>query len=287
MESAVIIATYNWPRALELVLWGLAGQTDRRFRVVVADDGSGPETAALLERMRGETGLAIRHVWHPDRGFRKCEILNRAIQAADAPYLIFTDGDVIPRDDFVGIHLALARPGHYLAGMTVRLPRALAETLTPDDVRSGRATSLRWLWRHGLRPGRHVLRFSRSRTWNTVMDHLTPTPPHWRGGNASAWRDDLVAVNGYEMAMGYGGEDAELGARLVNLGIRPRRVRFRAMTVHLDHDRPWRDPAVMARNLEIRHEVRDSRRTRAMRGLAELDAMEPTPAQAARQPAAE
>ncbi len=24
MDSALIIATYNWPRALELALWGLA-----------------------------------------------------------------------------------------------------------------------------------------------------------------------------------------------------------------------------------------------------------------------
>ena len=45
-----------------------------------------------------ETGPDIEHVWHEDRGFRKCEILNRAILAASADYLIFTDGDTIPAD---------------------------------------------------------------------------------------------------------------------------------------------------------------------------------------------
>lgn len=279
MESAVIITTYNWPRALELALWGFASQTDRRFRVVVADDGSGPETAGLLDRLRGETGLDITHVWHEDRGFRKSEILNRAILAADADYLIFTDGDLIPRDDFVATHHRLAREGRYLVGMTVRLPEALSARLTPEDVRAGRATHLPWLRSQGLRPGRHALRFSRHWRFNTLMDHLTTTPPRWRGGNASAWRADLVAVNGFEMLMGYGGQDAEIGDRLDNLGIRPLRVRFRAPTVHLWHERPWRDEAVVRQNQARRREVRGSGATRAQMGLAELQAPVGSPAQ--------
>lgn len=271
MDSAVIIATYNWPRALELALWGFAIQTERHFRVVVADDGSGPETRELVDRLRGETGLDIAHVWHEDRGFRKSEILNRAILAADADYLIFTDGDLIPRDDFVATHHRLARRGRYLAGMTVRLPEAISAAITSDDVRAGRATDLRWLRAQGFRPGRHALRFSRSWRFNTVMDHLTTTPPRWRGGNASAWRDDLVAVNGFEMLMGYGGQDAEIGDRLDNFGVRPLRVRFRAPTVHLWHARPWRDEAMMRQNRAHRRSVRGSGATRARQGLAELE----------------
>jgi glycosyltransferase involved in cell wall biosynthesis len=270
VESAVIIATYNWPRALELALWGLAGQTDRRFRVVVADDGSGPETAALLDRMRGETGLDITHVWHEDRGFRKSEILNRAILATEADYLVFTDGDLIPRDDFVATHHRLAQRGRYLVGMTVRLPEHLSARISADDVRAGRATDLPWLRAQGFRPGRHAMRFSRSWRFNTIMDHVTTTPPRWRGGNASAWRDDLVTVNGFEMQMGYGGQDAEIGDRLDNLGVRPLRVRFRAPTVHLWHERPWRDEAMVQQNREHRQEVRASGATRARMGLAEV-----------------
>ncbi|HUG28801.1 MAG TPA: glycosyltransferase [Gemmatimonadales bacterium] len=280
MESAVIIATYNWPRALELALWGFAAQTDRRFGVVVADDGSGPETAALLERMRGETALDITHVWHEDCGFRKSEILNRAILATEADYLVFTDGDLIPRDDFMATHHRLAQRGRYLAGMTVRLPEQLSASINAEDVRAGRATDLRWLRAQGFRPGRHALRFSRSWRFNTVMDHLTTTPPRWRGGNASAWRDDIVAVNGFEMQMGYGGQDAEIGDRLDNLGVRPLRVRFRAPTVHLWHERPWRDEAMVRKNREHRQEVRASGATRARMGLVELQ----TPAGVAAQP---
>lgn len=273
-RAAVVVATYNWPRALELALWGLAIQRHRGFEVVVADDGSGPDTAAVLARMRHEAGLAITHVWHPDRGFRKSEILNRAILATDAEYLIFTDGDLIPRDDFVGTHLRLARPGRYLAGMTVRLPEGVSAAITPEDVQAGRATDLGWLRAHGFRPGRHALRFGRRGWANTLLDHLTPTPPRWRGGNASAWRADLIAVNGFDMEMGYGGQDAEIGDRLDNLGIRPIRVRFRAPTVHLWHERPWHDAEGFRRNTAHRHEVRRSGATRARSGLAELAAAE-------------
>lgn len=270
MEPAVIIATYNWPRALELALWGFATQTRRGFQVVVADDGSGPETRAVIDRLRAEAGLDIAHVWHADRGFRKSEILNRAILAARGDYLLFTDGDLIPRDDFVATHLRLARPGRYLAGMTVRLPPAVSDAITPADVRAGRATDLAWLRRHGFRAGRHALRFSRSWWFNTAMDHLTTTPPRWRGGNASAWRSDLLAVDGFDMAMGYGGQDAEIGDRLDNLGIRPLRVRFRAPTVHLHHERPWRDEAGMRQNRDHRRQVRARGVTRARLGISAL-----------------
>jgi glycosyltransferase involved in cell wall biosynthesis len=270
LSTAVIVATYNWPRALELVLWGLAAQRDRAFRVIVADDGSGPETRDLLDRMRTEAGLDILHIWHDDQGFRKSEILNRAIAAAGEEYLIFTDGDVIPRDDFVAVHKRLAERGTYLAGMTVRLPKELSERLTPEDVRTGRVTDLGWLRSQGLRPGRHALRFSRHYAWNAFLDRITTSKRRWRGGNASTFREHLLAVNGFDNGMGYGGQDAEIGERLDNLGLRHQRVRFRAMTVHLWHERPWRDEAVVVENGRYREQVRAEKIVRTPRGIEEL-----------------
>lgn len=270
MQAAVIIATYNWPAALELALLGFARQTDRRCTIVVADDGSGPETRATIDRIRAETSLAIRHVWHPDQGFRKSEILNRAIVASPEPYLIFTDGDLIPRDDFTATHLRLARRGCYLAGMTVRLTEPVSAAITPAVVRAGLATDLGWLRSQGFAPGRHRFRFSRSWRFNSLMDRITTTPARWRGGNASAWREDLLAVDGFDMEMGYGGQDAEIGDRLDNLGLHAVRVRFRAPTVHLWHQRPWRDEEGFRQNTAHRHQVRASGITRARSGISAL-----------------
>jgi len=275
MEISVIVSTYEKPHFLERVLWGYAVQTRPGFEVVVADDGSGPETAALIGRMRAETGLRIVHVWHEDRGFRKSEILNRAIVAASGSYLLFTDGDCIPRADLVEVHAALAEPGRYLAGGYLKLPEKVSESITVEDVRAGRATDLRWLRERGWRPGRRALRMVRSRRVGALFDLLTPTAAHFHGNNASTWREAILAVNGFEGEMGYGGLDRALGYRLENLGVRGKQVRHRAVCVHLHHERPYKRPEVLRRNREILDAIRRRREVRARRGIAEL-AHDPT-----------
>ena len=53
----VVLSTYNAPAWLEKSLWGYACQTFRNFEIVIADDGSGPETADLIERMREQISV--------------------------------------------------------------------------------------------------------------------------------------------------------------------------------------------------------------------------------------
>src|SRR5688572_24901165 len=192
MRISIIVSTYNQPSYLERVLWGYAVQTDRDFQLVVADDGSGPETGELIRNMRTATGLDVLHVWHEDRGFRKSEILNRAIVAAAGDYLLFTDGDSIPRRDLVHVHRTLARPGHYLAGSYIKLPQSVSDRIDIEAIVSGRFADLAWLRSHGLRPGRRALRLTRSRTLAALFDRLTPTRARFQGNNASTWRDALV-----------------------------------------------------------------------------------------------
>ena len=269
MRVALILTTYNWPHALELVLHGYAVQRHRDFHVIVADDGSGPETRALIERMRADTGMRIEHVWHEDDGFRKSEILNRAIVAADADYLVFSDGDTIPERDFIGTHVRFAERGRFLAGGYVKLNRKVSERIGVEDVRSGRATSIAWLVAHGFLPPAKPLRWAPDPA-GALLDRWTPTPARWHGNNASTFRDHLIEVNGFDMEMGYGGQDAALGDRLENLGVRPKRIRHRCVAVHLWHDRPWRDPAGKQRNDAIRERIRRDGEIRATRGIAEL-----------------
>jgi hypothetical protein len=84
------------------------------------------------------------------------------------------------------------------------------------------------------------------------------------------WRDGLLAVNGFDAEMGYGGLDRALGERLENYGYRGKRVRHRAVCFHLDHERPYRKPELVQRNREIRARIRESGEVRARRGIAEL-----------------
>lgn len=270
----VILSTYQWPHALELSMWGWARQTLSDFTLIIADDGSGPETTATIERVANEASLDVVHVRHPDRGFRKSEILNRAIVAAEQDYLLFSDGDTIPAPTVLETHARLAERGRYLAGGYVKLPRGVSERIDVDDVKAGRATSLRWLLRQGFRPGHKALRWAGQRV-GAVLDRVTTTPMRWHGNNASTWRDYLIEANGFDMEMGYGGQDAALGDRLENLGVTPKRIRHRAPAVHLWHERPWRDPEGMRRNVEIRMRIRSSGEVRATRGIAELEPIDP------------
>lgn len=267
---SVVVTTYNQPRALELVLWGYAAQTVRGFEVVVADDGSSEGTAALVARMRAATGLRIVHVWHEDRGFRKTEILNRAILAAGGDYLLFTDGDCVPRRDVVEVHGRLAAPGRFLSGGYLKLPADVTAAITPDDVRAMRVASRAWLRSRGWTPGRHALRLVDSALLGAALDRVTPTRPTWNGHNASGWKVDLLRVNGYDLDMAYGGLDRALGERLENAGVRGAQVRFRAPVLHLHHERPYVDREKWRRNREFRARIRREGIVRAPRGIAEL-----------------
>lgn len=270
MRVSVVLATYNQPDALAKTLAGYRIQEHAAFQVVIADDGSGPETAQVILRFREEMGADLLHVRHEDRGFRKCEILNRAILAADGDYLIFSDGDCIPAPHFVATHARLAERGRFLSGGYLKLPACVGDRIGEADVLAGRATDPTWLRRQGWRPGRHALRLGRSRRLAAVLDRLTPTRASWNGHNASTWRDALLAVNGFDAEMGYGGLDRALGERLENAGVRGRQIRFRAPCVHLEHGRPYRDPERVRRNREIRARIRRDGETRARVGIEQL-----------------
>lgn len=267
---SVVLATYRQPDWLRKVLWGYAVQSTRDFEILVADDGSGDETAEVVAEAARELPVPVRHVWHEDRGYRKCLVLNRAVLEARADYLLFSDGDCVPRNDFVDTHLRLRRPGRFLSGGALRLPMEASRALTREDVESGRFTRLDWLVRAGWRPGRRRLRLLAPGILPTLLDRLTPTGATWNGGNASVARDEVIRLNGFEAALGYGGQDREFGARLENAGVSGVQVRHRAVLLHLDHPRPYRTEDSIAANRAARDEVARSGRIRARDGIDEL-----------------
>jgi glycosyltransferase involved in cell wall biosynthesis len=267
MQLSVIMSTYNATAWLEKVLWGFAAQTFREFEVVIADDGSGPDTADLIARYAPRFPGRLLHVWHEDRGFQKSAILNKAIVAARTPYLVFTDGDCIPRADFLAVHAARRREGRFLSGGYVKLPLALSQRVTKDDVSTGRAFDPRWLARGGLTDPHALAKLGAGSLVSTVLNAATPTRASWNGHNASGWKRDLVAANGFDERMQYGGQDRELGERLENAGVRGIQIRYSAVCVHLDHGRGYKTEESMAKNTAIRAHTRTARVTRTPYGI--------------------
>mgnify|MGYP002396149707 CR=1 FL=1 len=267
LAISVIISTYNMPEWLEKVLWGYEQQTYKNFEIIIADDGSGEQTKKLIDTFKSKSSLNIEHVWHKDNGFQKCKILNKAITKARFDYILFSDGDCIPRKDFLAVHAAHAAPGHFLSGGYFKLPMNISKKITREDIVKEHAFDLKWLLKNGLKKSIKTLKLTSEGRFEKLLNWITPTNASWNGHNASGWKADILKVNGYNEDMAYGGEDRELGERLFNLGIRSKQLRYSAICIHLDHSRGYVDAEVLKRNLIIRKNTLRTKSTFTKNGI--------------------
>jgi len=265
---SVIVTTYNREDALEAVLSALSRQTDREFEVVVADDGSRPATAALIERWKGRLGVPLSHVWQADRGFRAAEIRNRALLAARGDYCVFLDGDCIARTDFVATHRRLAERGWFVTGNRVLLSRELTAAVLREAVLPQTWNLAQWINRRaqgGVNRLAAVLRLP-----------LGPLrklrPGQWQGArscNLAVWRSDLERVDGFDASFrGWGREDSDLLIRLLHSGVRRKDGRFATGVIHLWHDEE--DRSQLDANDARLDAVQRSDRVRAQAGMSAL-----------------
>ena len=144
MDIAVLITAYNNAPVLRRCLLALTVQTDARFQVVIADDGSNDSVKSLLQQPEFRA-LDIQHVWHEDRGFRRAAILNRAMAETRADYILMTDADCVPRDDFVAQHRQLAKPRTFVSGGIVNIPIPVHQQFSDDDLVSQRVFDVEFL----------------------------------------------------------------------------------------------------------------------------------------------
>lgn len=261
----VVISTYNNPAWLEKTLWGYLFQTRRPDEVIIADDGSDDRTRKLIDSFRDR--LPIKHVWHEDQGFQKSRILNKALTEAESDYLIFTDQDCIPREDFIEVHARCARKGWFVSGGYFKLPMDISRSVSYEDIESGRAFKLSWLRKKGLKLNWKCTKLLESSIFAYLLNHITPARSSWNGCNASGWRDDMLKINGYNEDMQYGGQDREFGERLYNLRIKSMQKRYSAIVLHLDHKRPYRTKESIEKNRAIRRNTRRSGITRTPVGI--------------------
>lgn len=260
-DVSVIISTYNSPDWLVKVLYGYNTQTYRNFEVIIADDGSDERTKKCLEAIREEVFFPIKHVWHPDNGFQKTIILNQAILAAETDYILMSDGDCIPRPDFVEQHVKYREEGYFLSGGYYKLPMNLSLQITKEHIYSGNCFDIKWLRKHGIKKSFKNNKLTASGLKSWFLNVMTPTTASWNGHNASGWKSDFLAVNGFDERMQYGGEDREFGERLINYGIKPKQIRYSTVCIHLDHARGYVKPEMIEKNLQIRNETKNKKLT--------------------------
>jgi glycosyltransferase involved in cell wall biosynthesis len=269
-KISVIISTYNSEEWLEKVLWGYSFQTLNNFEIIIADDGSTDKTKDLITKVQTEVHYSITHVWHEDDGFQKSKILNKAILACKAPYIIMSDGDCIPKNNFIEIHNNHKEPGYFLSGGYFMLPINISKKINKKNIENQDCFNIDWLIVNGLNKSFKNIKISTSNTKASFLNWLTPTKATWNGHNASGWKTDIITVNGMDERMQYGGQDRELGERLVNLGIKTKQLRYSAIVIHLDHPRGYVNKETWLKNNNIRKNTRKNKIKKTPFGIKKL-----------------
>lgn len=227
MKVSLLISTYNWPEALQLVLLSVMNQTQNPDEILISDDGSSEDTKNLIESFKKKMVVPIHHFWHEDKGFRKAIILNQAIAAAKGEYIIQVDGDCILHKDFVRDHTVLAQRGVYLFGSRVNIQEEFLPKLFASQKIKFR------FFDKGIKKRTRNLRVPAFSSLYKTSDEMSDK---MRGCNVSFWKKDVIAVNGYnEQFEGWGREDSELIIRMMNNGVLGRRLRYRGIVYHIWH----------------------------------------------------
>ncbi len=273
-KLSIILATYNWPKALDLILIQLVGQLSKlpNAEIIVADDGSTSDTSNIIQKHQANCKV-IHHVWHEDIGFTKSIILNKAVSIAKGDYLIFIDGDCIPFPDYLANHLKLIQEKSFVAGNRVLLSKEFTHTILNKPI------ILEKIFKWG--PQNWFINKLLGRV-NKFMPWLRLNNGEWRfnrcydwkypkGCNFGVFKQDFLAVNGFdEQFCGWGHEDADLFIRLLHYGLKIKNGRFSIPVLHLWHKE-------FTRNLEpknwqrLMNRLADKKFIRAIDGIDKVN----------------
>lgn len=242
MTTALLISTYNRPDALKLCLQSVQRQKVLPLEVVVADDGSGEATREMINAIQKDFPVPIRHVWHPDDGFRVATIRNKGIAATTADYIIQIDGDILMHPEFIADHLEMKKAGYFVVGSRVMLSEKDTEALLKKGSIPSSFFDRQKLAFNGMR--NRFLRRMLGRLYKIEGRHRF----YAKGCNIAFFRSDLLKVNGYNEAYtGWGSEDRDIAIRLMNASIKKLSIKMGAVCYHLYH-------TVNSRNNEIKNE---------------------------------
>jgi glycosyltransferase involved in cell wall biosynthesis len=235
---AILIATYNWPQALQQTLMSVANQTIQPNEVLIADDGSDERTSKLIQAFKlNHPNLNIIHVWHEDNGFRLAAIRNKSIRMAQSDYIIQIDGDIILDQHFIADHLSIKEKGFFVTGSRLLLGKQITDAL----LESEKVNFARLRWK-----GKNFFNTLRIPMFTGLLQNTYKTKGEYlyyvKGCNMAFWKSDLYLVNGYDESFnGWGREDTDICIRLIHAGVKKKFIKFGGVQYHLHHALASRD----------------------------------------------
>ncbi len=236
-KVALIISTYNRPKALYLTLESVIRQSYMPNEIIIADDGSHAETSELIELYRNRILEPLFHCRHSDKGFQLSAIRNKAIALSTAEYIISIDGDLILHRHFIRDHLRTKEFGCFVQGSRVLLSEELTRQIESENT----FPKLDWFSR-GITNRLNGICCPVISGWSSHKKILFDSINGIRGCNMAFGRKDFVTVNGFnEDITGWGREDSELAARFCNHNIHRKNLKFGGIVHHLFHPERSRD----------------------------------------------
>lgn len=146
-----------------------------------------------------------------------------------------------------------------MSGGYCKLTMKASKHISKEDIITGNCFDVSWLKSIDKLGFSNTLKLGANSFIGAILDLISPTTPSFNNCNSSGFKQDMIAINGYDERMKYGGPDREFGERLENFGVKGKQVRHKAIVLHLDHARGYKTPESLAANLAIRKEVRQKR----------------------------
>lgn len=228
MKITMLISTYNWKEALRHSVTSVFEQTVLPMEIVIADDGSDSRTRETIEELKKISPVPVVHVWHEDKGFRRCEIMNKGVAASRGDYIIQIDGDCVIEKHFIEDHIRIAEDNHFVCGSRVLLPSDVTDKILKDKIKRPNIFNLPL----GFALNSLRIKFLQhyfAKRYARSIDHM-------RGCNMAFWKRDFISVNGYnEDLTQWGHEDSEFAYRLHYKGVQKKSLKMGGVLYHLYH----------------------------------------------------
>lgn len=227
VQTSLIITTFNWKEALELSVRSVFKQTRLPSEIIIADDGSDNDTRQLIKSLQEGAPVPVVHSWQPDRGFRLSRSRNKALSIARGDYIVLIDGDIVIEKNFIADHIKAAREGYFIQGSRVLL------NADSTKVALEKKELTLCLTDPGVENRKNCIRSNLlSKLFSFSSTRLTGI----KTCNFAFWRKHAETVNGFnEDFVGWGREDSEFSARMLNYGLKRKNLKFKAVTYHLYH----------------------------------------------------
>jgi cellulose synthase/poly-beta-1,6-N-acetylglucosamine synthase-like glycosyltransferase len=232
--------------ALELILRALMEQSYIHFEIIIAEDDVKSDFYWLKDLGLNQK---LKHVYQDVKdGFRKNQVLNKAVQVSEGDYLIFVDGDCIPHQHFVKSYARFLAQDRICYGRRVMVSPEITEALYKSmDLK--RLNLIRLMLSSSKR-----LKYMMYVPW-IIQKRNSGI---W-GHNWGVARQSLIDINGFDedyITAGVG-EDIDIEWRLLSKGLSLYSIRFAAIQFHLHHKENYDAKAIRTGREILAKKVKD------------------------------